>query len=904
MKPLALACALLLLTLPARAQEPAPPDQPDGINALVLRLQEILIAGDRAQLATLVSPELQARNGAPGDLVISNTVFDQFADDFIAANVRRGVALERDRSPLLGSLPGDGFRLIVEFFTEIDEHARLMTARLDVRRPAGGDAAAWRIVGLERLSLIEGLYQLRLDASSTYAARNFYVAAEDLRLTLTSGLVVPVRSDAGVTGLVMLGQGLMRFAPPSDTERGQIRIFANSETLTTPFEAAYVRMNPEDYSRQIARGGLEPVVPETGDLRRAEDVFRRESEKSFSLDLDDLSPLDWFLVPEDGDFLAEIRTRRFDTLTYSRMGNQAEDISVFNRDRRKTISIYPSAEKLAGRGRHYDEDELSDFDVVSYDIEANVDPDREMLVGRARLTVRARAEYLATLTLRLNDTLNVTSVLSPEFGRLLFLRVSNQNSLLVSLPSAINAGAEATIIVNYGGYVEGQRVDSEALALAGQFQEDGGLAVEPSYLLSNRAYWYPQNAVTDYATARLRLAVPARWNVVATGERSVGVDTRMTDLLGPIGNNRSTTFTATEPVRYLALVASRFVRVVDTTVAARDVEIDASSPDAVRPTIALAVEANVRQQGRAREVAAAAAEILRFYGTLIGDTPYPAMTIAVVENELPGGHSPGYAAMLNSPPPGGQFAWRNDPAAFLNFPDFFIAHELAHQWWGQAVGWKNYHEQWISEGFAQYFSALYAQQSRGEETFREMLRQFRRWAMSESDEGPVHLGYRLGHVKGDSRIFRALVYNKGAAVLHMLRQLAGDEAFFRGLRRFYTEQRFQKAGTDDFQRAMEEETGMSLDRFFERWIYGAGIPRIRYSSTLANDEVVMTFEQVGEDIYDVPVTVTITPSSGAPREVVVPVTERRVEHRIPVTGAVRRVQVNQDNAALAEFAGN
>ena len=80
--------------------------------------------------------------------------------------------------------------------------------------------------------------------------------------------------------------------------------------------------------------------------------------------------------------------------------------------------------------------------------------------------------------------------------------------------------------------------------------------------------------------------------------------------------------------------------------------------------------------------------------------------------------------------------WRNDPAAFDRFPDFFLAHELAHQWWGQAVGWRNYHEQWLSEGFAQYFAALYAQHQRGDGVFAGVLRQMRRWAMSESDQGP------------------------------------------------------------------------------------------------------------------------------------------------------------------------
>jgi hypothetical protein len=117
-----------------------------------------------------------------------------------------------------------------------------------------------------------------------------------------------------------------------------------------------------------------------------------------------------------------------------------------------------------------------------------------------------------------------------------------------------------------------------------------------------------------------------------------------------------------------------------------------------------------------------------------------------------------------------QLVWRNDPAAFNNFPEFFIAHEIAHQWWGQAIGWRNYHEQWISEGFAQYFAAMYAQHQRGDEAFYGVIRQLRRWAIEQSEQGPVSLGYRLGHIRGESRVFRALVYNKGAAVLHMLRR--------------------------------------------------------------------------------------------------------------------------------------
>jgi predicted metalloprotease with PDZ domain len=273
-------------------------------------------------------------------------------------------------------------------------------------------------------------------------------------------------------------------------------------------------------------------------------------------------------------------------------------------------------------------------------------------------------------------------------------------------------------------------------------------------------------------------------------------------------------FRADQPLRYLAVVVSRLVRVGEGRV---DIE-NQTDPGSGVDSIAVSVSAHSSLRAQSRQVAVDAQAILQFYASLMGDAPYTSAAVALIESDLPGGHSPGYFAVINTPAAFATPNWRGDPASFENFPQFFLAHELAHQWWGQAIGWKNYHEQWISEGFAQYFAALYAQRSRGDRVFADMLRQFRRWSLSESDQGPVHLGSRLGLVKRDPRVFRALVYNKGAAVLHMLRRLLGDEVFFRGLRRFYMDRRYQKAGTEDFERAMEAESGRVLDRFFERWI--------------------------------------------------------------------------------------
>jgi len=859
--------------------------EPDPADAMVRKFERALNAGDRAGLLALFAPSVREQQ------------LEQYTNDLLVAAAVRTTLRERARAPLEGAPPGDGFSLIIEFFIETAGKARILTAGMDIRRPPNGDLESWRFVGAEGLTSVEGLYKIRVNTSRPLTARNLEVTSEDLVIALQDGTVYLVECDEGVTGLILIGRGEMRFSPTSEAERGQIKLFAGSDTLTSGFEEAYIRISPSDYQKRVTTSSLTAGAPQERLTRRALEIFARESNKSFNVDLQDLSSDAWHLLPPTDDFLAEVDTRRFDALTYTRSSAQAEDVTLFRRKDRRTVALYPSVAKLAARGRFYSDDALREYDVLDYSIDATIDPERQNIQGRARLAIRVRSTALSNVFLRLNEALTVTGVTSVEYGRLLYLRIRGQNNVLVNLPRLVPQDSDLTLVVTYEGRVPSQDLDVDAVSLLADAQEQGvpTEVTDPAFLLSNRAFWYPQNPVPDYATASMRITVPQGWTCVASGQPVPA--SSVVSLKDILRDGKMFEFKANEPVRYLALVVGRFTRIGETDLALPGTLAANSSIDRLTVT----VEAQSSQRFRGRNVAQQAEDIMQFYASLIGDIPYRSTTIALIESDLPGGHSPGYFAVIKNPLALSNATWRNDPAAFEGFPEFFLAHELAHQWWGQAVGWKNYHEQWLSEGFAQYFAALYAQKARGDRTFADMLRQFRRWSLSDSDQGPVHLGYRLGVVKGNVRVFRALVYNKGAAVLHMLRRLLGDETFFAGLRRFYADRRYQKAGTEDLERALEAESGRVLDRFFERWIYGTDIPRIRYSTTLGNGTVTVRFEQAADLVFDLPVTVTLTYANGRTADFMIPVTEAVVERSIPTTDLVRQVQVNRDSAAIAEF---
>ena len=226
-----------------------------------------------------------------------------------------------------------------------------------------------------------------------------------------------------------------------------------------------------------------------------------------------------------------------------------------------------------------------------------------------------------------------------------------------------------------------------------------------------------------------------------------------------------------------------------------------------------------------------------------------------------------------------------------------ITHEIAHQWFGNTATEHDFTHLWLSEGFATYFTDDYLGEKYGRSRMDERLKNERNRVISflKNNKLPV-----VDTITSDlMNLLNPNSYQKGAWVLHMLRDRIGDSTFFSGVRRYYQTYKWRNAKTSDFMAIMEKECDCSLDNFFNQWLKQSSLPVIQvyYEN---NNQLYLTIKQHQKEDYSFPLTVRVYYKNGKYNDHDIFVDSKTKEYLIQHQGEVLKIELDPNTKLLFE----
>lgn len=497
----------------------------------------------------------------------------------------------------------------------------------------------------------------------------------------------------------------------------------------------------------------------------------------------------------------------------------------------------------------------ANYDVTYHKLEFTVDPAVYFIAGKVTTTYIAVAD-MASVTFDLANELVVTSVKKNNVD-LAFVQNGN-NELVVTLPTLQATGTSASVEITYSGAPPVNGFDAFSI----QTRSSGS---ETLYTLSEpygaRDWWPCKQDLSDKVNAiDVYITAPAQYISVSNG-----IETTLPVINGA---NKTTHFHHGYPIpAYLICMAVTDYAVYNQMAGTAPTQypiINYLYPEALNANIT-----NLNQTPL----------LLDFYESIV--TPYP------FRNEKYG-HA--------------QFGWgggmEHTTVSFMvGFSRQLIAHEMAHQWFGDKVTCGSWNDIWLNEGFATYMASMAIEHFDGAAAFitdkTNMIN-----SITASSSGAVYLTDT--EATDVNRIFSSrLSYNKGAMVLNMLRFKLGDVVFFQGLKNYLNDVNlaYGYAKTPDLQSHLEAVSGLSLTEFFNDWVYKQGYPT--YTITARNNGVgqaKITINQTQSNasvsFFEMPVPVRLTGSGGAQQDFVLDNTTNGQEFTVTVPFLVTGVVFN------------
>lgn len=515
-------------------------------------------------------------------------------------------------------------------------------------------------------------------------------------------------------------------------------------------------------------------------------------------------------------FFTQIRVILFFLISTSLFAQKAHIVKEVNSKR-----VFMESERLAD----YLTENMQKYDAIYYSLDLNIDPDLEIISGNTKATIMITDGPLTTVDLHLSANMGVDSVLVDNV-KVGIARM--QDILTVDLNGSFENNETKSISVYYNG--------SPSVTGLGSFQfgeyRDRPLVTSLSFAYGARNWWPCKDVSFDKADSMdIKFTVPEGMIAASNGH-----------LVDSSTENGLSTFSwkVSYPIStYLvSLAAHEYTHYTDW--------YHSVSGDSMAIEFFVAPEHFENSQDNFYLTN----DMIEVFADLFGE--YPFMKDKYGHAEFPWGGGMEHQTITSLGP-------INSSGGFYSFN--LIAHELAHQWWGDMITCKGYEHIWINEGFATYSEALIREVMEGEDGYWDEMHSIKYW-------GPLSI-----FVEDVSSVGRILyvgtTYNKGAWVLHMLRHVVGDITFFKILPAFGNdpELKYSNASTEDFQRVCEEVSGMDLGWFFKQWIYGEYFPVYSFSSKYKKHEgkynIELLIEQVQDNtgLFKMPIDIVVETSS-------------------------------------------
>ncbi|UCE41748.1 MAG: hypothetical protein JSV17_01775 [Candidatus Aminicenantes bacterium] len=734
---------------------------------------------------------------------------------------------------------------------------------------------------------VQNLYKIRIPSGREEIVSRVDIRHADIQITFHNPIVFYDNLPDIETALLVVGEGELRFTPSLPREKHQLELVYKKRYLQDRLNYVFVRCSNSLFEKNVRierrEGNSLPIGQ--SEKNRAYSLFTKHYSRSFTIE-NSLNGMLLSVIPQDEESVIEFEGKKIGKFTYIFSPFAEEEVTLYQWTEQRFLNIYsPQAE---GEKRFFISFEEK-FDVLRYVMDLDYEPDNKYISGRAEIEIESKSNNLDKVKLKLNPDLEILHITDDDNNELLFAKDRLRRNLYVYFIEPIPRNRVAKIKIYYRGMILPRHIEEDAISV-GQI-DDLLIYIPPrseTYFYSLNSQWYPVPPEGDYFTARIKIIIPPDFSVISNGvlvEESEVQQSDKVEELKKVGQ-KVCIFESQKPIKYMSFIVGKLQK--------KSEDRDPFPIKYFRTPGVILPRMDFLQESK---------KIVQFYESKFGPYPFESLSIIHRTWQESGGHSPASFIVLNQLPriQGARLVRINNPVNLTRWHEYYLAHEIAHQWWGQGVTWERHHDQWISEGLAQFSTILYLKEKYGETAFESILKKMSEWTEKKAKWGPIIFGSRISHF--DFYAFQTIVYNKSSLALNMLKDMLGEEVFFSGIREFFKKFKYRAARTNDFVVTLSEIYEKDLRPFFDAWFESFKLPvvKVTHDTERVADKYRLKFHisQQG-DPFIFPLRLEWIEDGIIVRKMVV-VDRKEVNIQFDLTHRPKRIQINPDYTVPGKF---